>query len=173
MVVGWLTSDMNAPSTVQFGTSSGSYSKTASGNATFYKYSSKYTSGLIHHVALTGLAPATKYYYKAAGAASEYSFTSSPGVGAIYPYKMGIFADIGENLNADDTVKHMLAGAGSIDSYLLNGDISCACRLPRARARGALSGLTIFHTPHPPLRAPQTPRAARRAAAAPGTPSSA
>jgi hypothetical protein len=39
MVVGWLTSDMNAASTVQFGTSPGSYDKTATGNATFYSSS--------------------------------------------------------------------------------------------------------------------------------------
>ncbi len=36
MVVGWLTSDMTAATTVQFGTSSGSYDKTATGNATYY-----------------------------------------------------------------------------------------------------------------------------------------
>ena len=61
MTVGWMTSSMSAPTTVQYGKTSGAYTNTASGNATFYKYSSKYTSGLIHHVSLTGLAPATVY----------------------------------------------------------------------------------------------------------------
>jgi len=126
MVVGWVTSDMEAPSTVQFGTSSGSYTHTAAGNATFYKYSAKYTSGLIHHVTLTGLAPKTVYFYLVAGSTTEYSFTSSPGVGQIYPYTFATFADIGENGDADSTVTHMVAGASTIDSYILNGDISYA-----------------------------------------------
>ena len=136
MLLGWLTADMTAPTTVQYGTSSGSYTKTASGNASFYKYSSSYTSGLIHHVPLTGLAPATVYYYLVAGATQEHSFTSSPGVGQIFPYTMGIFADIGENSDADSTVAHMIAGAGSIDSYLLNGDISYATG---CEARGCIT----------------------------------
>ena len=126
MVIGWVTSNMQAPSTVQYGTSSGSYDKTATGNSSFYKYSARYTSGLIHHTTLSGLAPATTYYYKVAGAAQEYSFTSSPGVGEIYPYTFGFFADIGENIDADLTVQHLIAGSKSIDSYVLNGDISYA-----------------------------------------------
>ena len=126
MVVGWVTADMTAASTVQYGTTSGAYTHTATGNATFYKYSAKYTSGLIHHVPLAGLAPATVYYYKVAGAGAEYSFTSSPGVGPIFPYTIGTFADIGESFNADETVQHMISGSAGIDSYLLNGDISYA-----------------------------------------------
>ena len=125
MVVGWVTANV-APSTVQYGTASNSYSQTATGTVDFYKYSALYTSGQIHHATLTGLKPSTVYYYKVAGAAAEYNFTSSPGVGAFYPYKIGFFADIGESLNADDTVLHMLAGSRSIDSYVLNGDISYA-----------------------------------------------
>jgi hypothetical protein len=50
MTFGWLTSNMTAGSTVQYGTASGKYTNSASGNATFYKYSASYTSGLIHHV---------------------------------------------------------------------------------------------------------------------------
>jgi hypothetical protein len=123
MTVGWLTADMGAPTSVSYGTASGALTMTATGNATFYKYSSRYTSGLIHHVHLTGLALKTTYYYKVAGSDAEYNFTSSPGVGPIFPYTFGTFADIGENLNAADTVVHMLAGSGHIDSYILNGDI--------------------------------------------------
>ncbi len=88
MVVGWLTAT-TLPSTVQYGTSSGSYSQSATGTVDSYKYSSKYTSGQIHHATLTGLKPSTIYYYKVAGATAEYNFTSSPGVGAFYPYKIG------------------------------------------------------------------------------------
>ena len=91
-VVGWLTSDASAASTVEYGTSSGSYTLTASGTADQYVYSSKYTSGLIHHVPLTGLKPATRYFYRAGSAtawSAEASFVSSPGVGADIPHTFG------------------------------------------------------------------------------------
>lgn len=126
MVVGWLTANMGAASTVQYGTAPGQYTSTATGKSAFYKYSAKYTSGLIHHVPLTGLKPSTTYYYLAAGASQEFNFTSSPGVGAFYPYTFGVFADIGESINADSTVIHMIEGSDKIDSYFLNGDISYA-----------------------------------------------
>ena len=115
---------------MQYGTASGAYTATANGTVDFYKYSAAYTSGQLHHTTLTGLKPATTYYYKVSGGAAEYSFTSSPGVGAFYPYKIGFFADIGENADADQTVQHMVAGSASIDSYVLNGDSE-----RRARAR--------------------------------------
>jgi len=125
MVVNWVTSAVG-PTTVQFGTASGAYTATANGTVDFYKYSAFYTSGQLHHATLTGLKPATTYFYKVAGATQEYSFTSSPGVGPLFPFTIGFFADIGENADADRTVQHLIAGAGSIDSYILNGDISYA-----------------------------------------------
>jgi len=127
MVVGWITSDMNAATEVHYGTSPGSYTMTAGGNATFYKYSTKYTSGLIHHAYLTGLAPGTKYYYVAgpAGAQSaEYSFTSNPGTGT-FPYVFGFIADIGEGSDATSTIQHCVDNA-DIDTMVINGDISYA-----------------------------------------------
>ena len=130
MVIGWLTSDMGAATAVRYGTSSGNYPNTVTGNSTFYKYSSKYTSGLIHHAWLTGLKPATKYYYQAGSTAAwsqEFSFTSSPGVGAsLYPYTFALVADIGENGDANSTITHVLASADEIDSVIINGDISYA-----------------------------------------------
>ena len=117
---------MTSASTVQYGTAPGVYTQTASGSSDFYKYSAMYTSGLIHHVPLTGLKPSTVYYYLAAGAATEFNFTSGAAIGASYPYTIGVFADIGESSNAAHTVSNMLAGASDIDSFLLNGDISYA-----------------------------------------------
>ena len=129
MVVGWVTSDMGAASAVRYGTSSGSYPNTVTGNSTSYTYG-KTKSPLIHHVWLTGLAPATTYYYQAGSTASwsqEFSFTSSPGVGPnIYPYSFAVLADIGENHDANNTITHILATASSIDSVIINGDISYA-----------------------------------------------
>ena len=171
MVVGWVTSDKGAASTVQFGTAPGSYTHTATGNASFYKYSSKYTSGLIHHVPLTGLAPATVYYYKVAGGSEEFSFTSSPGVGAFFPYVFGVFADIGENNDAASTVAHMIEGSKGIDSYILNGDIR---RVFGGFFLFPLCGPAAPPSHNPPFSAlpspAATPRGAKAVGAAPGTP---
>jgi hypothetical protein len=60
MVVGWLMANMTAGSVVSWGTTSGKYPFIVTGNATFYKYSASYTSGLIHHVTLKGLQPAKR-----------------------------------------------------------------------------------------------------------------
>lgn len=130
-VVGWLTSDMTAGSSVQFGTSPGAYTGSATGTADSYTFGSLYTSGLIHHVALTGLKPATRYYYIAGSASAwsaEASFVSSPGVGPDIPHTFAVIADIGENANANATVTRLLTAfaAGQLNSGLLSGDISYA-----------------------------------------------
>ena len=128
MVIGWLTADASAATAVRYGTSSGNYPNTASGSGIQYVYSKKYTSGLIHHVTLTGLAPATTYYYQAGSTAAwsqEFSFTSSPGVGANIPFTFAVIADIGENSDANNTITHVLEG-DAIDAVLHAGDISYA-----------------------------------------------
>jgi len=129
MVLGWVTSDMGAASAARYGESSGNYPLAATGTGISYKYSAKYTSGLIHHVTLTGLKPATKYYYQVGSTAAwsqEFSFTSNPGLGAEIPYTIAFVADIGENGNANNTITHVLAGADDIDAVIINGDISYA-----------------------------------------------
>jgi hypothetical protein len=129
MVIGWLTADMTAASTVFYGTSPSSLTQTATGTSDFYKYSAKYTSGLIHHTTLTGLNPATTYYYQVgqAGALSQvYSFKSNPGVGPIFPYTTAYIADVGENNNANQTITNLLARMNNFDSVVINGDIAYA-----------------------------------------------
>ena len=121
---------MSAGTTVQYGTTSGSYPSSASGNATFYTYSAKYTSGLIHHTWLTGLALGTTYYYRVGDASAwsaEFSFTSNPGVGPThFPYTVGFVADIGENSDAAATVAHVVSGLADVDSMVIAGDLSYA-----------------------------------------------
>ena len=128
MVIGYITSDMTAASTVRYGTSSGSYPNVVTGNSTSYTYG-KYKSGLIHHVWLTGLSTNTKYYYQAGSDAAwsqEFTFTSNPGIGPNIPYTFAVVADIGENANANNTITHVLASADTIDSVIIAGDISYA-----------------------------------------------
>ena len=127
MVIGWITANTAATSTVEYGTTSGEYDSTAEGTSTTYTYGS-YESGLIHHVTLSGLLPKTKYFYRVGDAATGYSdeanFTSG-NVGPHYPYVIGAFADIGESANAEATVAHLLENS-DIDAFVLNGDISYA-----------------------------------------------
>ena len=127
MVIGWLTSDVSAATAVRYGTSSGNYPNTVTGNSTTYTYSAKYTSGAIHHVWLTGLAAGTRYYYQAGSTAAwsqEFSFMSSPGVGPEIPHMIAYIGDIGENKDANDTVNHIIAA--NPDSVIINGDLSYA-----------------------------------------------
>lgn len=129
MVIGWVTADKTAASVVQYGTQSGVYTNVSTiANTTYYVYSSKYTSGLIHHVWLFGLKPATRYYYKVGqdGAWSdEYSFVSNNVGPNTYPHTIGFVADIGENDNANNTITHLL-NQPSIDSMIISGDIAYA-----------------------------------------------
>ena len=126
MVVGWLTSNMSAGSVVRYGLSPGQYTGTASGRGIFYTYSAKYTSGLIHHVNVTGLLANTKYYYSCGSDSAwsaEYSFTSNPGVGPAIPHTIAFVGDIGENSNANSTITHLLAAVKNIDSVVINGGV--------------------------------------------------
>ena len=115
---------------VSYGTTSGGpYPFTATGSSDSYKYSSKYTSGLIHHATLTGLRLNTPYFYVlgAAGAQSaEAYFNSSRGVGAVYPYTLAAIGDLGEGRNPSSTVQHIVDGFDHIDALAFNGDLSYA-----------------------------------------------
>jgi phosphodiesterase/alkaline phosphatase D-like protein len=125
MVINWATADTSAAATVEYGTST-EYGNTADGFSESYTYSSSYTSPMLHHVELTGLQAATTYYYRVCdtnGLCAESSFKSSPGVGAIYPFVLGSFADVGESDAANDTLTHLL-DMTEIDAFVLNGDIS-------------------------------------------------
>ena len=115
---------------VSYGTTSGGpYPFTATGSSDYYKYNAKYTSGLIHHVTLTGLRLNTPYFYVlgAPGAQStEAYFNSSRGVGAVYPYTLAAIGDLGEGRNPSSTVQHIVDGFDHIDALAFNGDLSYA-----------------------------------------------
>ena len=124
---------MSAGTTVQYGTTSGSYPMSASGNSTFYTYG-KTTSPLLHRVWMTGLPLNTTIFYRVGDASAwsaEYSFVSSPGVGAIYPYTIGFVADIGESSDAMSTVAHVVAGLGDVNE-MVSGQSRQALRGRRA-----------------------------------------
>jgi acid phosphatase type 7 len=110
MVIGWLTNSSGTPpiisqSAVQFGTAHGDYTSFAHGSSSSYSYDS-YTSGQIHHVALTGLAPNTKYYFHVGepgveGTESHFSSNPGPASPAAFPFSLSLVGDVG--LNSDGT----------------------------------------------------------------------
>ena len=173
MVIGWITAETDAESVVYYGTKAGGpYSLSATGSSDSYTYG-QYTSGLIHHVTLTGLKLNTPYYYVvgATGAQSdEAAFNSSRGVGAVYPYTLAAIGDLGESAQATTTVQQLVDGLDHVDAIQFNGDISCKSNTAHPRPKNPPQRHnTLNLTPTPrKTRADVSPRAARR-----GTPSSA
>ena len=124
-----MTAETDAESVVGYSTTPGGPYTQVTGASDVYVYGAKYTSGLIHHVTLTGLRLNTPYYYVlgAAGAqSSEAYFNSSRGVGAVYPYTLAAIGDLGESAQAQTTVSLLKSGFDHIDTVNFNGDISYA-----------------------------------------------
>lgn len=128
ITVSWLTNGTGAQTVVSYGTVNGTLDKTATGAPGKPYTCGSYTSGAIHQVTLSGLAPKTTYFYSvgAAGAASTVrSFVSSPGVGAFYPYTFAAIGDLGQTAYSADTLAHVSASS-TVNSAFLSGDVSYA-----------------------------------------------
>lgn len=123
-------------SVVQYGTASEKYTMSASGISEVYSQLYpfdnvlNYTSGIIHHVRITGLKPNTKYYYKCgdptlSAMSGEHSFTTLPATGpANYPKRIAIIGDLGLTYNSTSTVDHV--AENNPDLILMVGDMSYA-----------------------------------------------
>lgn len=95
-----------------------------------FKGLNNYTSGIIHHVRLTGLRPNTLYYYRCGdpsipAMSSIYSFKTMP-VSALrsYPGRIGVVGDLGLTYNTTVTVNHLISNKP--DLVLLVGDVAYA-----------------------------------------------
>ncbi|XP_057968770.1 probable purple acid phosphatase 20 [Malania oleifera] len=126
MRISWITKDdkdvANA-SVVHYGTTSGKYNVTATGNYTSYKYMF-YNSGQIHDVVIGPLQPSTVYYYRCGSlpnTAGEFSFRTPP---AQLPIKFAIAGDLGQTDWTNSTLQHI--AASNYDILLLPGDLSYA-----------------------------------------------
>ncbi|GAA5873771.1 hypothetical protein JCM1840_002068 [Sporobolomyces johnsonii] len=99
MTVSWASFNQIQNPTVWYGTDPANLTMKASSNeSATYPTSRTYDN----HVALTGLKPATKYYYKvsytntpAAAYRPLYSFTTSRAAGDMTPFTLASFADLG------------------------------------------------------------------------------
>lgn len=94
-----------------------------------YEGLQNYTSGIIHHVQLTGLCPNTVYYYRCGdpsiGAMSDiFKFKTMPVSGPKNYPKIGIVGDLGLTYNMTSTVSHLIKN--NPDLMLLVGDATYA-----------------------------------------------
>ncbi|KAJ0052452.1 hypothetical protein Pint_01543 [Pistacia integerrima] len=89
-----------------------------------------YTSGIIHHVRLTGLKPNTQYYYQCGdpsiSAMSDITyFRTMPVSGPqSYPKRIAIVGDLGLTDNTSTTIGHLISNEP--DLVLLVGDVTYA-----------------------------------------------
>lgn len=89
-----------------------------------------YTSGIIHHVRLTGLEPNTLYYYRCGDPSKQsmsdiHSFKTMPVSGpSSYPSRIALVGDLGLTYNTTSTVDHLTSN--NPDLILLVGDVCYA-----------------------------------------------
>ncbi|XP_022959418.1 purple acid phosphatase 15-like [Cucurbita moschata] len=119
-----------------------------------------YTSGIIHHVRLTGLEPDTLYQYQCGdpSAAEEISdihyFRTMPVSGPkSYPNRIALVGDLGLTYNTTSTVDHILKNHP--DLVLLIGDVSYA-NLYLTNGTGSDCYSCSF--PHTPIHETYQPR---------------
>ncbi|KAK7256037.1 hypothetical protein RIF29_29469 [Crotalaria pallida] len=95
-----------------------------------YEGLQNYTSGIIHHVRLTGLEPSTLYYYQCGDPSLQamsdiYYFRTMPISGPTnYPGKVAVVGDLGLTYNTTTTIKHLTSNEP--DLLVLIGDVSYA-----------------------------------------------
>ncbi|XP_073006544.1 probable purple acid phosphatase 20 isoform X1 [Typha latifolia] len=120
MRVTWITDD-DAPSTVEYGTSSGQYPFSAIGSTSSYSYMF-YHSGRIHDAIIGPLDPNAVYYYRcSSNPTREFSFRTPPNN---LPLKMVVIGDLGQTGWTKSTLEHI--AASPYDVLLLPGDLSYA-----------------------------------------------
>jgi phosphodiesterase/alkaline phosphatase D-like protein len=101
MTVTFLTNYECSSSSISYGLSQSEMNLEASPSSPPYTYSQSttkygdYTSDYIRNIVLTGLAPATKYFYKVDGGETTYSFTTAP-LSDSYPVKFAVVGDLGQ-----------------------------------------------------------------------------
>ncbi|CAL1354413.1 unnamed protein product [Linum trigynum] len=152
--VSWITGDSqvvydepdSVASVVQCGVSGYAMDYEARGYSTVYTQLypfqglQNYTSGIIHHVRLTGLEPATLYQYQCGDPSIEamssvfYFRTMPVSSPTDYPPRIAVVGDLGLTQNSSTTVDHILTnhadlvvlvgGLSYADMYLTNGTSS-------------------------------------------------
>ncbi|OMO88641.1 hypothetical protein COLO4_20147 [Corchorus olitorius] len=133
-------------SVVQYGIYGTGRNNEATGNSLVYSQQ-YYTSGIMHHVLITGLDPDTLYEYQCGdpsipAMSDVYYFRTMPSQPGDYPDRIAVVGDLGLTYNTSTTINHMLVNHPSLallvgdlsfaDLYLANGTLSdcCSCSFP-------------------------------------------
>ncbi|XP_077235805.1 purple acid phosphatases superfamily protein [Tasmannia lanceolata] len=120
MRISWITDD-DSPATVDYGTSTGVYTSSATGSTDSYSYL-LYKSGQIHDVVIGPLQPNSVYYYRCgSNNTPEFSFKTPP---AQLPIKFVVVGDLGQTGWTNSTLQHVKDT--NHDVLLLPGDLSYA-----------------------------------------------
>ncbi|XWS31275.1 hypothetical protein CRYUN_Cryun23aG0063200 [Craigia yunnanensis] len=118
-----------------------------------------YTSGIIHHVRLTGLKPSTLYYYRCgdpsiSAMSAIYHFRTMPvSSPRSYPKRIAVVGDLGLTYNTTDTISHLTRNKP--DLVLLVGDVTYANLY---LANGTGSDCYDCSFPHTPIHETYQPR---------------
>jgi hypothetical protein len=136
MTISWLTKD-NCFSNVAYGKDTNMLNYIVHGSSNTYEfYYNKtnipkyYKSGYLHHVLITDLEPATKYYYQCGDFYKQNKseilhFNTLPKTGDNKMITFGVLGDIGQTINSVLTVKHLL-NEPDVNMILHAGDLSYA-----------------------------------------------
>ncbi|KAH7280095.1 hypothetical protein KP509_37G052100 [Ceratopteris richardii] len=159
MWVSWITGDAqigeqvipldptSVSSEVHYGTESGNLTFISTGTAEVYNqiypYEGllNYTSGIIHHVRIQGLAENTTYYCRCGDSArfamsDEHTFRTLPYPGPDnYPSRIAIVGDLGLTYNSSSTLDLIASNGPSL--LLMLGDFSYANQYTTAGTKGA------------------------------------
>ncbi|KAM5559513.1 putative purple acid phosphatase 20 [Rosa sericea] len=120
MRVSWMTKNPS-PATVEYGTSPGAYSSSATGSTTSYSYL-LYHSGEFHHVDIGPLTANSVFYYRCGSSPGpEFSFKTPP---AAFPLTFAVAGDLGQTEWTNETLQHI--SKSPYDVLLLPGDLSYA-----------------------------------------------
>ncbi|BFI25732.1 acid phosphatase type 7 [Marchantia polymorpha subsp. ruderalis] len=123
-------------SVVVYGTGTNRYTDSVNGTSEIYNQLypfeglDNYTSGIIHHVRMTGLEPDTLYFYRVGdpylgSMSDEHFFTTMPAPGpASFPTRIGVIGDIGLTYNSTSTFDHLVQNRP--DLVLMVGDLTYA-----------------------------------------------
>ena len=131
MVVMWTTLESTATHTVQWGLTRESLGNSSDGKESTYHWFG--WQGTLHTATMSGLLPATRYYYRVGDAAGGFSEIASfrtlaSTVGGATPLRIGWVADMGWGSNSNNTIAQLtrLATSGRIDILIHPGDIGYA-----------------------------------------------
>ena len=85
-----------------------------------------YLSAPLYHATVTGLAPATRYYYVVGSSSAtslEFSFITppAPSTAATYPFTLGLIADVGQTINTSTTMLGL--AQQNVNLLLVAGDL--------------------------------------------------